>query len=82
MMLASGLDKHGTNSSNPLKYSHLDIAGSAGTFFRICCDKNFREFCERKFFNFLLSLSLLLVGDHPEMPTGAPLLAMAKTHLI
>lgn len=50
IMLASGLDKHGTNSSKPLKYSHLDIAGSA--------------------------------GDYPEMPTGAPLLAMAKTHLI
>jgi len=50
MMLASGLDKHGTNSSNPLKYSHLDIAGSA--------------------------------GDHPDTPTGSPLLAMAKTHLI
>lgn len=32
MMLASGLDKHGTNSSHPLKYSHLDIAGSAGRF--------------------------------------------------
>ncbi|KAJ6637518.1 putative aminopeptidase W07G4.4 [Pseudolycoriella hygida] len=50
MMLASGLDKHGTNSSNPLKYSHLDIAGSA--------------------------------GDHPDTPTGSPLLAIAKTHLI
>lgn len=50
MMLASGLDKHGTNSANPLKYSHLDIAGSG--------------------------------GDHPHTPTGAPLLAMAKTHLI
>jgi leucyl aminopeptidase len=27
---ASGLDKHGTKSSQPIKYTHLDIAGSAG----------------------------------------------------
>merc|ERR1712107_934859 len=26
----SGLDKHQLNSESPLKYSHLDIAGSAG----------------------------------------------------
>ncbi|CAH1122395.1 unnamed protein product [Ceutorhynchus assimilis] len=30
LLLASGLDKHGSGSSNPLKYSHLDIAASAG----------------------------------------------------
>lgn len=42
MMLASGIDKHGTKSSNPLKYSHLDIAGSAG---RIVWQKNF--FCRK-----------------------------------
>jgi leucyl aminopeptidase len=27
---ASGLDKHGRDSDKPLKYTHLDIAGSAG----------------------------------------------------
>nr|XP_006824473.1 PREDICTED: uncharacterized protein LOC100375552 [Saccoglossus kowalevskii] len=32
LIMASGLDKHGCNSSNPLCYSHLDIAGSAGPF--------------------------------------------------
>ncbi|KAK9890824.1 hypothetical protein WA026_012170 [Henosepilachna vigintioctopunctata] len=32
MVLASGLDKHGSSSSIPLKYSHLDIAASAGDF--------------------------------------------------
>ena len=26
----SGLDKHGRNSEQPLRYTHLDIAGSAG----------------------------------------------------
>ena len=30
LLLASGLEKHGLTSSLPLKYSHLDIAGSAG----------------------------------------------------
>ncbi|KAK3743738.1 hypothetical protein RRG08_043470 [Elysia crispata] len=30
IILASGLDKHGIDSSQPLPYSHLDIAGSAG----------------------------------------------------
>lgn len=28
--MAAGLKEHGSNSSKPLKYSHLDIAGSAG----------------------------------------------------
>eukprot|EP00090_Calanus_glacialis_P014754 TRINITY_DN2361_c0_g1_i1.p1 TRINITY_DN2361_c0_g1~~TRINITY_DN2361_c0_g1_i1.p1 ORF type:complete len:506 (-),score=180.53 TRINITY_DN2361_c0_g1_i1:73-1590(-) len=30
MMAVSGLDKHMVSSKQPLKYSHLDIAGSAG----------------------------------------------------
>lgn len=30
MILASGLKEHGLGSAKPLKYSHLDIAGSAG----------------------------------------------------
>jgi len=30
MQQVSGLDKHQLSSDNPLKYSHLDIAGSAG----------------------------------------------------
>jgi len=30
MMQVSGLDKHMMNSNEPLKYSHMDIAGSAG----------------------------------------------------
>ncbi|KAE8746063.1 hypothetical protein FOCC_FOCC007186 [Frankliniella occidentalis] len=30
LLLASGLEKHGLSSDLPLKYSHLDIAGSAG----------------------------------------------------
>lgn len=30
LLLASGLDKHGSGSEKPLKFSHLDIAGSAG----------------------------------------------------
>lgn len=29
LMIAAGLDKHSKNSEHPLKYSHLDIAGSA-----------------------------------------------------
>lgn len=29
---ASGLDKHGNDSDKPLRYSHMDIAGSAGKF--------------------------------------------------
>uniref|UniRef100_A0A8D8CU03 Aminopeptidase W07G4.4 n=1 Tax=Culex pipiens TaxID=7175 RepID=A0A8D8CU03_CULPI len=49
MMLSTGLDKHGLKSDRPIKYSHLDIAGSA--------------------------------GDIPDPPTGAPILALARTHL-
>lgn len=49
MILASGLKEHGSESAHPLKYTHLDIAGSA--------------------------------GDHPFTPTGAPILALAETHL-
>ncbi|KAG7190674.1 hypothetical protein KM043_006752 [Ampulex compressa] len=30
LIMASGLDKHGTQSTSPLRYTHLDIAGSAG----------------------------------------------------
>lgn len=30
LIMASGLDKHDATSSKPLKYTHLDIAGSAG----------------------------------------------------
>lgn len=30
LILASGLDQHGLDSSRPIKYSHLDIAGGAG----------------------------------------------------
>lgn len=30
LIAATGLDKHGIKSKNPLKYSHLDIAGSSG----------------------------------------------------
>lgn len=30
LIAATGLDQHGTKSDHPLKYSHLDIAGSAG----------------------------------------------------
>lgn len=30
MISATGLDRHGTKSKRPIKYSHLDIAGSAG----------------------------------------------------
>lgn len=32
LVLASGLDKHGKDSTQPLKYSHLDIAGASGPF--------------------------------------------------
>ncbi|XP_060528803.1 putative aminopeptidase W07G4.4 [Cylas formicarius] len=32
LLLASGLDKYGSDSQKPLKYSHLDIAASAGSF--------------------------------------------------
>nr|XP_045606702.1 putative aminopeptidase W07G4.4 isoform X2 [Procambarus clarkii] len=32
LVMASGLDKHGKDSSQPLKYSHVDIAGSSGPF--------------------------------------------------
>ncbi|XP_055633218.1 putative aminopeptidase W07G4.4 [Toxorhynchites rutilus septentrionalis] len=49
MILSTGLDKHGLKSDRPIKYSHLDIAGSA--------------------------------GDIPDPPTGAPILALARTHL-
>lgn len=49
LVLASGLDKHGKDSQQPLKYSHLDIAGSSGPF--------------------------------PGIPTGAPILALAKAFI-
>ncbi|XP_063925456.1 putative aminopeptidase W07G4.4 [Zophobas morio] len=32
LILASGLDKHGSGNDRPLKYSHLDIAASAGEY--------------------------------------------------
>ncbi|XP_077991956.1 putative aminopeptidase W07G4.4 isoform X2 [Glandiceps talaboti] len=32
LIMASGLDKHGIDSKDPLRYSHLDIAGSSGPF--------------------------------------------------
>ncbi|KAF2879697.1 hypothetical protein ILUMI_26473 [Ignelater luminosus] len=32
LILASGLDKHGSGSEKPIKYSHFDITGSAGIF--------------------------------------------------
>jgi len=32
LILTSGLDKHGIDSSHPIKYSHVDIAGSSGPF--------------------------------------------------
>ncbi|CAH1784087.1 unnamed protein product [Owenia fusiformis] len=32
MIVSSGLDKHGVDSEKPLKYSHMDIAGSSGPF--------------------------------------------------
>ncbi|KAG5893945.1 hypothetical protein JTB14_009692 [Gonioctena quinquepunctata] len=31
LIMASGLDKHGSGSDKPLKYSHLDIAASSGS---------------------------------------------------
>lgn len=48
-MQATGLDKHGLESSLPLKYTHIDIAASACVF--------------------------------PEIPTAAPIVALAKAHL-
>ncbi|XP_057308334.1 putative aminopeptidase W07G4.4 isoform X2 [Hydractinia symbiolongicarpus] len=32
MIRSSGLDKHGIDSDRPLKYSHVDIAGSSGPY--------------------------------------------------
>ncbi|KAF8794557.1 putative aminopeptidase W07G4.4 like protein [Argiope bruennichi] len=32
LIMSSGLDKHDVNSQSPLKYSHIDIAGSSGPF--------------------------------------------------
>lgn len=32
LILASGLDKHGKDSAEPLKFSHVDIAASSGPF--------------------------------------------------
>ncbi|GBM55003.1 Putative aminopeptidase W07G4.4 [Araneus ventricosus] len=32
IIMSSGLDKHDVNSKSPLKYSHIDIAGSSGPF--------------------------------------------------
>jgi leucyl aminopeptidase len=32
LIMASGLDKHGIDSQAPLRYSHVDIAGSSGPF--------------------------------------------------
>jgi len=32
LILASGLDKHGIDSDKPIKYTHVDIAGSSGPF--------------------------------------------------
>lgn len=32
MAMSSGLDKHGIDSDRPLKYSHMDIAGSSGPY--------------------------------------------------
>ena len=32
MITASGLDKHSCNSNSPLRYTHMDIAGSSGSF--------------------------------------------------
>lgn len=33
--MASGLDKHGINSTKPIKYSHIDIAASSGEYPKI-----------------------------------------------
>jgi len=49
LMQTTGLTKHGLDSKEPLKYTHLDIAASA--------------------------------GEYPKMPTAAPIIALAKTHL-
>ncbi|XP_011203479.2 putative aminopeptidase W07G4.4 isoform X2 [Bactrocera dorsalis] len=49
LIQATGLDKHGLESSTPLKYTHIDIAASACVF--------------------------------PEIPTAAPIVTLAKTHL-
>ena len=32
MILTSGLKEHGVDSAKPIKYAHLDIAGSSGPF--------------------------------------------------
>ncbi|KAE8291886.1 putative aminopeptidase W07G4.4 [Larimichthys crocea] len=32
LIMTSGLDKHGVDSTTPLPYSHIDIAGSSGPF--------------------------------------------------
>ncbi|MGH0182913.1 UNVERIFIED_CONTAM: hypothetical protein FKN15_010910, partial [Acipenser sinensis] len=32
LIMASGLDQHGVDSEKPLRYSHIDIAGSSGPF--------------------------------------------------
>ncbi|XP_062912903.1 putative aminopeptidase W07G4.4 [Mobula hypostoma] len=32
LIMGSGLDKHGIDSEKPLRYSHIDIAGSSGPF--------------------------------------------------
>ncbi|XP_071480579.1 putative aminopeptidase W07G4.4 [Diadema antillarum] len=32
LIMASGLDKHGQDSTQPIPYSHIDIAGSSGPF--------------------------------------------------
>ncbi|XP_070540426.1 putative aminopeptidase W07G4.4 [Ptychodera flava] len=32
LLMVSGLDKHGNDADNPLRFSHLDIAGSAGPY--------------------------------------------------
>jgi len=32
MICASGMDKHGLDSEKPLKYTHIDIAGSSGPY--------------------------------------------------
>jgi leucyl aminopeptidase len=32
LIMASGLDKHGIDSEKPIRYSHVDIAGSSGPF--------------------------------------------------
>jgi leucyl aminopeptidase len=32
LVMASGLDKHGNDSDKPIRYTHVDIAGSSGPF--------------------------------------------------